>query len=340
MRLEHAGKHASGVPTVAEFWGWYQEAILATLRPHTVSGYEIAWRRRVRESFGDVPLTQLTTWGIESEAARWPVKDSTKRDALACLSKIMQAAVKAGIAPVNPCKGVQLARPTEGDPTGRALSRSEVGRLLAVIPPDGPYRWFILVLLFTGVRLGEASAFLVSDVDLESRVIKVTKTASPGRIGEIVVGPTKNGKVRMVPIPDVLMPVIEAATAGKAPTERAFTGPKGGFVTSRNLSRALKWRTLREQVKRFPPGEPALHWHDLRHTAATTLFLAGSSAPDVMAILGHSSLQVTQKYANTRADAARRGATMLSSYYADLEVTLRNVAEGGDEAQSVSDLEI
>lgn len=144
----------------------------------------------------------------------------------------------------------------------------------------------------------------------------------------------------MVPIPEVLIPVIEAATEGKESTARAFTGPKGGYLNSKNLSRALKWQALREQVKRFPPGEPALHWHDLRHTAATTLFLAGSSAPDVMAILGHSSLQVTQRYANTRADAARRGAAMLSVYYADFEVTLDRDPRGGEAANSASDLVI
>jgi hypothetical protein len=59
-----------------------------------------------------------------------------------------------------------------------------------------------------------------------------------------------------------------------------------------------------------------------------------------MAILGHSSLQVTQRYANTRADAARRGAAMLSNYYADIEVTPTGDAGGGEAANSASDLVI
>jgi Phage integrase family len=44
----------------------------------------------------------------------------------------------------------------------------------------------------------------------------------------------------------------------------------------------------------FPADERQLHWHDLRHTAAVMLFRSGVSAPDVQAILGHSSLAVTQ----------------------------------------------
>lgn len=66
----------------------------------------------------------------------------------------------------------------------------------------------------------------------------------------------------------------------------------------------------------FPPDEEPLHWHDLRHTAAVMLFRAGLSSLHVQAILGHSSLAVTQLYANTRNDAAKRGAIALSSFYA------------------------
>ena len=112
--------------TVAEFWDAYRDAILASVRPHTASGYEVAWRRRVRESFGHRALDSITTFEIEAVAATWQIKYSTKRDALACLSKIMRAAVKAGMVPVNPCRGVELGRQEE-DPTGRALSRAEVG---------------------------------------------------------------------------------------------------------------------------------------------------------------------------------------------------------------------
>lgn len=329
MGLEQMAAH--GVPTVAEFWERHKGAILAPVRPHTQSGYEVAWRRRVRESFGDRPLSALTTWEIESAAAAWQVKDSTNRDALACLSAIMRAAVKAALIPVNPCKGVQLVKPAESDPTGRALNRAEVGRLFAVLPQSGPYRAFIACLLYTGMRFGEVAALLVSDCDFDRRVIKVSKTASPGRTGELRVGPTKNGKVRMVAIPDQLLPFVVNACAGKVATARVFPGPRGGTLTSKNLSRAVKWARIREQVKAFPEDQPPLHWHDLRHTNATMLFLAGSSAPDVMAQLGHSSLQVTQLYANTKADAAMRGGPLLSAYFAATEVTL-----GGGEAAGSS----
>lgn len=322
------------MPTVAEFWDLYRDAILASVRPHTASGYEVAWRRRVSESFGNRQLGSITTFEIEAVAATWQIKYSTKRDALACLSKIMRAAVKAGLVPVNPCLGVELGRQEEGDPTGRALSRAEVRRLLAVLPRSGVYRRFIVALLFTGMRIGELAAVTVADCDLDTGLIRVSKTASPGRHGEIVVGPTKNGKTRLVPIATPLRPVIEDACEGKSPDDRAFPGPKGGFLSPKNLSRAIRWPTIREAVKRFPQGEAPLHWHDLRHTALTNLALGGLVMPDLMAVAGHSTLQVTQRYLNTKADAAQRAALLQADFYADFEVTTRTTSEGGEAAKS------
>lgn len=320
--------------TVAEFWDEHHEAILASVRPHTASGYEVAWRRRVRDSFGDRELASITTFEIEAAAASWPVKYSTKRDALACLSKIMRAATKARLVPVNPCLGVELGRQEEGDPTGRALTRAEVGRLLAVLPESGAYRRFVIALLFTGMRIGELAALTVADCDLDAGLIRVSKTASPGRRGEIVVGPTKSGKPRLVPIAPQLLPVIVEACDGKTLDDRAFPGPKGGTLTSKNLSRAIRWSTVRDAVKRFPPGEAKLHWHDLRHTALTNLALGGLVMPDLMAVAGHSTLQVTQRYLNTKADAAKRAGAIQSAFYADFEVTPRSVPTGGEPGRS------
>ena len=84
-----------------------------------------------------------------------------------------------------------------------------------------------------------------------------------------------------------------------------FPSPRGGYINSKNLSRAIGWFSIRESIKQFAPDQAALHRHDLRHTAAVMVFRAGFSAPDVQAILGHSSLAVTQMYANTRNDAAK-----------------------------------
>jgi integrase len=193
-------------------------------------------------------------------------------------------------------------------------------------------------MLYTGCRVGEIAALRLSDVDCASHTIAVRRTASPGLTGELLIGPTKGRRVRSVPLAAPFVPIVLEASADKGEHELLLPGAHGRHINSKNLSRALDWFELHESVKAFPPDKAPLHWHDLRHTAAVMLFRAGLSAPDVQAILGHSSLAVTQLYANTRNDAARRGAIALSDFYGSKST---GQLEGGEEAaKTASDPEI
>ena len=146
------------------------------------------------------------------------------------------------------------------------------------------------------VRLGECHA---RGNGSQAHPLTLTRYRPRGRIAASsswcarAVGPTKGRRTRSVPVVDQLVPILREASEGKGQHEYLFTGPRGGFINSKNLSRALGWHSIRDGVKTFGPGERALHWHDLRHTAAVFFFDAGLPAPDVQAILGHSSLLVT-----------------------------------------------
>ena len=322
-----AARGAKGT-TVAEAFELLHPVVFALLSPGTIRGYMVAWRRRVLPKFGSCEIGDITTFHVEQAFAAWDGSHSTKRDAVQMLSALCRAAIKARILPVNPCVGVEHRKQQPPDLTGRALSIAEVERLLGLLPRDGVYRRFVLALLYTGCRLGEVAGLRVSDVDLEGLTIRVQRSVSPGEHGEVVVGPTKGRRVRDVPIPEQFVPDLLAAMDGKGEHDYLFTGPRGGFLSSGNLTRGLNWHAIRDQVKSFPRGERPLHWHDLRHTAATNLFLANAPATDVQAIMGHAHLTTTQIYADTRKDSARRGGAALSAYYAQSNGHIR----GGDES--------
>lgn len=302
--------------TVAEFWEQYSALILSKVSAGTGRSYLAAWRARVEPRFGSRDIRRLGTLDVEVAFSEWSGAYSTRVDALTVLSRICQVAVKAGSIAANPCSGVERSRRTTFEPSGRALNLDEVRTLLDLLPPLGPYRRFVLALLYTGCRFGEVAALRASDLDMDSGVLMVARTLSPGKGGRLEEGPTKGRKARAVPVVDPLRPVLLEAVDSASAGGYLFTGARGGRLTSRNLSRALGWHDWRNQVKTYPPGEDPFHFHDLRHTAAVLFFLAGIPAPDVQAILGHSSLAVTQLYADTRRDAARRAAVAMSSYWA------------------------
>ncbi|MFT3798030.1 tyrosine-type recombinase/integrase [Microbacterium sp.] len=318
--------------TVADVWARYQELILSRLAPSTTRSYFAAWRVRVGPSFGAWEVGDLRPLDVELAFASWSGAHSTRVDALATLSAICRTAVKAGLLVANPCTGIERVRLVPYDPAGRALSMVEIERLVAALPSSGPYRRFVLAMLYTGCRLGEVAGLRVSDVDAELGVLQVRRTVSPGRGGRMTVGPTKGRKVRAVPLVEPLRPVVSEAMVGVGEHDYLFPGPRGGHVVSRNLSRALGWDSIRDGIKTFAPGEEPLHFHDLRHTAAVLFFRAGLSAPDVQAILGHSSLAVTQVYADTRHDAAIRGTAAASAFWA----ANRLCQSGGGESSSIT----
>lgn len=301
--------------TVGEVYEQYRPLVLSKIGPGTGRGYTSAWKRRVGPSFAEVAIETISTLDVEVEIARWSGTLSTRKDALYLLSALCRVAVKGGLIPTNPCIGVELPREQVNDPTSRALTLEETDRLIERLPRSGPYRRFVLALLYTGCRVGEVAALRLSDVDWSGETIAVRRTASPGLTGELVIGPTKGRRVRSVPMPEPLAAIVREASENKGEHDLLFPGPRGGYINSKNLSRALDWFAIRDSIKAFPREEAKLHWHDLRHTAAVMLFRAGMSAPDVQAILGHSSLAVTQLYADTRNDAARRGSAALNHLY-------------------------
>lgn len=103
--------------------------------------------------------------------------------------------------------------------------------------------------------------------------------------GELIEQSPKSHRERTVPLTRALQPHADIAARGKSPDDLLFAGPAGGRLTNHNLRRAVDWKLVREQL-----GRPELRIQDLRHTFATILFDAGASAPDVQAVLGHSSL--------------------------------------------------
>src|SRR5258706_5473692 len=128
-------------------------------------------------------------------------------------------------------------------------------------------RWRILVLLlgYTGLRWGEATALRVCDIDLDRRRIDVRRAFSDVG-GRIVIGTPKSHQSRTVPIPRFLAVEIGKALEDKRPDDLAFTASGGTLVRLSNWRRAvfLPARCQAGLSSRF-------RIHDLRHTAASLM---------------------------------------------------------------------
>ena len=120
----------------------------------------------------------------------------------------------------------------------------------------------VLVLAYTGLRWGEATALRVCDIDLDRRRIDVHRAFSDVG-GQLVLGTPKSHQSRSVPVPPFIAAAIAEAVAGKRADDLVFTKRGGSVLRLSNWRRAvfLPARARAEISERF-------RIHDLRHTAA------------------------------------------------------------------------
>jgi len=202
---------------------------------------------------------------------------------------------------------------------GRALTNEETQRLLkaAVMRPEWETAYLAAVLcLNTTARGCELRGLKWSDVDLFKKTLTIRKSKTAA--GE-----------RVIPLTDVAASALArlrrraegfgavepshyvfAAFAPKFDfsAKNLTQGEVIGFDPTRNVkSWRSAWRTLTKKA-----GLSGLRFHDLRHCAITQLAENGASDSTIMAIAGHVSRRMLERYSHVRMEAKRKAMEALA----------------------------
>jgi integrase len=158
----------------------------------------------------------------------------------------------------------------------------------------------ILTSAYTGIRPGELFALEVSDVrDGELVISKAVKKgiAENGK-SKWITGPTKNGKTRVVVLPEIAQLAIEERP--QLHDKLVFATPRGRLFTQPSWH--WIWSPIRNAV-----NKPNMHYYELRHWMATHLLEQGLSPSDVAVQLGHTDggVLVQTIYGHPSENAAR-----------------------------------
>jgi integrase len=203
---------------------------------------------------------------------------------------------------------------------GKALSQEEQQRLLktAATRPEWETAYLAAVLcLNTTARGCELKGLQWSDVDLFAKTLTFCKSK------------TDAGK-RIVPLTDVAasaLAKLRRRAEGLGPLESAHyvfaafapkfdfnarrenDGHVAGFEPARHVkSWRSAWRTLTRKA-----GLLGFRFHDLRHCAVTQLAESGASDSTIMAIAGHVSRRMLERYSHVRMEAKRRAMESLAA---------------------------
>ncbi|MDR3414277.1 MAG: site-specific integrase [Formivibrio sp.] len=246
----------------------------------------------IGEHFNELPAEGITSediqeWLLEqSEEREWtPATRNRYRDAF---SLVFRKAVENHALTVNPATLVK-AKPEHNERV-RFLSAEEETKLLAVLQKNWPEHIPAFFLsIHTGMRAGEQFQLKWCDVSLDRRQISLAKT--------------KNGKARHIPLNAVALQALQERKRAQQ-DYRVKQKEKGADLgepvyvfrdadedPQHNYRRWFNEAQAEAKIKDYS-------WHCNRHTFASRLVMAGVDLRTVAELMGHSSIQMTMRYAH------------------------------------------
>jgi integrase len=170
----------------------------------------------------------------------------------------------------------------------RYLSVEECGKLLKECPKH--LRPIVITALHTGMRRGEILGLKWENVDLKH--------------GFILLDKTKNGTRREIPVDGTLRATLTALPR-RLDLPYVFFNPDTGLPYG-DIKTGFNRACRKAGIKDF-------HFHDLRHTFASHLVMAGQDITTVKELLGHKSLTMTLRYAHLAPAHAVKAVELLDS---------------------------
>jgi integrase len=260
--------------------------------------------RELKEEFGPVKLNGLTLAAVEAYQARLlaepraPRSKSGERGAplalasvnrrLACLKHMMTKAVEwdlVGRDTLDRLRRVKL--PRENNRRSRFLSVAECQRLIAAAEPH--LKPVLIFALNTGCRKAEILGLTWDRVDLKHGFIHLHET--------------KSGQSRDIPINGTLRAVLKGLVR-RLDSALVFYNPANGGRWH-DLKRSFATACRRAKIRDF-------RFHDLRHTFASQLVMAGVDLTTVSRLLGHASLTMTLRYSHLAPDHLKGAVDILA----------------------------
>jgi integrase len=274
-------------------------SISHSVKPSTLSRYEIFVRLHAIPAFGDLRLGALSPGDLERLYAT-KIRDGAAPVSVVHLHSALHRALghaqRRGLVEINVARLVDAPKPERREM--QSLSPEQTRRFLDVIRGDRLEALYVLAIT-TGMRQGELHALRWRDVDLEGGSLRVTSSIQYVRgQGLRLSSPKTRRSRRQVMLSKV---AVEALTLRREVQlqERARQGEKwqdGDFVfTSRNGQPIYATNVVNRWFPKLlrAAGLPRIRFHDLRHTAATLLLGQGVHPKIVSEMLGHTSIGIT-----------------------------------------------
>ena len=260
---------------------WFDTYVMVNNKLSEQQSKESILRLHLVPFLGKLELKDITAREVEAfkvAQQRKGFHPKTVNNQLAVLSKLLRCAVEWGELTSCPIIKRLKTPPSKMD----YLTEEECGRLLSDRTEP---QWHQMAIsgVNTGMRLGELLGLCWENVDFERGMVHVRRSMVRGELTS-----PKNHRARTIPMTERLKGELFP-----------FQKKHGLLFKKANgmpLEPHLAVAAIRRMCKRS--GLRRIGWHTLRHTFASHLVMKGVPLRHVQKLLGHSTVNMTERYAH------------------------------------------
>ncbi|GDX78526.1 integrase [Deltaproteobacteria bacterium] len=254
----------------------------------------------LRPHFGKMQVTKLDVRAVDAfrrrvaevEPGKKPLSDKTIHNHLTLLISMLNMAVE--LHWLTSAPRIKKPKLVEGD-YAWIRGASDIHRFLEAAREENPGIFELYATaIFSGLRAGELLGLRWDDIEFSGENPLITVKRSYDK-------PTKTGAIRHVPLMDALKPVLREWRA-RTPGTWVFPGRTGNMQSPSARVLQETFQRVVERAGIATSGE-RLTFHDLRHTFASHWVMRGWDLYKLQKVLGHKSVQMTQRYAHLTPEA-------------------------------------
>jgi len=258
-----------------------------------------SWKRdqlsisHLNKFFGNKFIYEIKEKDIEEykkERLLTGIKHSTLNRELACLKTILNKAKEWGY--IEQIPKIKLFK--ENNQRVRYLTEEEEEKLLKIAPQ--PLKSMVILALNTGMRQGEILNLKWKDIDLKEGIIIIQDSKSKEKRILYMNQTTK----------DLFLNLL--STGGK---EYVFENKYGDRCSESYIQHLFEKIVKQAGIKDF-------RFHDLRHTFASRLVMAGVSLKTIQELLGHKDYRMSLRYSHLSPEIKKQAVKILDKNMAQI----------------------
>ena len=264
--------------TYGEWFSQYVKLYCRKLAPKTLEGYT-RLAQLLAPQLDALPLDQVSAEDVQAALLAVEATAGPRQAQLAytLLHAVFRRACRSRLLSWSPVEA--LDRPEHQPREGRAITGEDWAQLLPSITGDVAFS----LMAFAGLRRGEVLGLTRADIDLAGRLIHVSRQRVRVHGKLTTSAPKSAAGVRDVPILPELLPQLSQACR--------YCLPSAPLVRCSPETLARRWRAAQDAAGIAQP----YRLHDLRHTYATRLVLAGCNPRVLQYVIGHADLSLTMR---------------------------------------------